>query len=193
MSGPATGASRNDAIIACSIAVAMLLLVLVAVIVPQDVITQYRFLQDYIAVSGAVIPGIERLAAVSSFPEVTRLVVSLMWTLVPIFTVVYFLKVQVPDVFFVRFRQRPFFFNFLIVVVAISVVLLAVLFDIAPEDLKGGLINETVLRAISTSRMGLGLITGFFSAGIAMMVYVVLMWLLNLPRIYFSKRGGNRL
>jgi hypothetical protein len=177
---------RSDAIFASAFGVALLLLVLVAVIVPQDVITRNRFLQDYVAVSGAVVPGIERLAAVSSFPEVTRLVVSLMWTLVPVFAAVYFPKVQVPEIFFARYREKPFLLAFATVVMAMSIVLLAVLFEITPEDLKGGLINESVLRAVSTSRIGLGLIAGFFSAGIAMMIYVVLLWLLNLRRIYFS-------
>jgi uncharacterized membrane protein YfcA len=185
--------NRNDGIFACSFAVAMLLLVLIAIFVPRQVITQYPILQDYIAVSRSLIPGIERLAAVSSFPEVTRLVVSAMWTLVPIFVAVYLLKVQATKRFVEHVRQRRFFHTFGIVVIAISVVLLAVLYDITPQDLEGGLLNETVLRTISTSRMGLGLITGFFSAGIAMLVYMVLIWLLNLPRIYFSKQGGTTL
>lgn len=192
MSEPATRV-RNDVIFACCIAIAMLGLVLVSVTVPQDVITRYRFLQDYIDLSRAVIPGIGRLAAVSSFPEVTKLVVSLTWTLVPIFTAVYLLKVRIPESAFANFRQRPFFLTFSAVVVAISVVLLAVLYDITPQDLEGGMINESVLNTISTSRVGLGLIAGFFSAGIAMMVYMVLIWLRNLPRIYFSKRGGDTL
>jgi hypothetical protein len=182
---------RNDAVLASAFGVSMLLLVLVAVIVPQDVITRNRFLHDYVAVSGTVVPGIERLAAVSSFPEVTRLVVSLMWTLVPVFTALYFVKVQVPEIFFARYREKPFFLTFATVVMAISIALLAVLFDITPEDLKGGLINESVLRAVSTSRIGLGLIAGFFSAAITMMVFLVLVWFFNLPRIYFSKRGSD--
>jgi hypothetical protein len=179
---------RNDTIFASAVGVAMLLLVSVAVIVPQDVITRNPFLQGYVAVSSSVIPGIERLAAVSSFPEVTRLVVSLMWTFVPIFTAVYFLRLRMPEGAWANFRQRPFFLTFGLVVMAISVVLLAVLHDIAPEDLKGGRISRSVLRAMSTSRVGLGLIAGFFSAGIAAMIYVVLIWLPHLPRVYFSNR-----
>jgi hypothetical protein len=182
---------RNDAIFASAFGVSMLLLVLVAVIVRLDVITRNPFLHDYVALIGTVIPAIERLAAVSSFPQVTRLVVSLMWTLVPVFTALYLMKVQVPQTFVARYREKPFFLTFAIVVVGISIVLLAVLFDITPEDLEGGLINESVLRAVSTSRIGLGLIAGFFSAGIAMMVFLVLVWFFNLPRIYFSKRGGD--
>jgi hypothetical protein len=136
----------------------------------------------------AAVPGIERLAAVSSFPEVTRLVVSLMWTLVPIFAVVFTLKIQMPESFLARYRERPFFLNFATAVMALSIVMLAVLYDITPEDLRGGLMNETVLRTISTSRIGLGLVAGFFSAGIAMMTYMVLLWFFSLPHIYFSKR-----
>jgi hypothetical protein len=177
---------RRDAIFGSSIGLSMLLLALVAVIVPQDVITRNRFLHDYVAVSGIVIPSVEKLAAVSSFPEVTRLVVSLMWTLVPVFTALYLVKVQVPEIFSVRYREKPFFLTFATVVMAMSIVLLAVLFDITPEDLKGGLLNESVLRAVSTSRMGLGFIAGFFSAAIAMMLFVVLVWFFNVPRIYFS-------
>jgi len=189
MSDTALRGVRNNAIFASAFGVAMLLLVFVALVVPQDVVTRNRFLHDYVALSSTVIPGIQRLAAVSSFPEVTRLVFSLMWTLVPVFTAAYFFKVQVPEIFFTRYREKPFFLTFATVVMAISIVLLAVLFEITPEDLKGGLINESVLRAVSTSRMGLGLIAGFFSAGIAMMVFVVLAWFFNLPRIYLWKTG----
>ena len=94
--------SRNDAVFACCVGAAMLLLFLVAVLVPKNVLTQYRFLQDYVAATGAFIPGVERLAAVSSFPEVTRLVVSLLWTFVPIFIAVYCFNVRVPDSFLAR-------------------------------------------------------------------------------------------
>lgn len=184
---------RSDLVFASAVGVSMLLLVFVAVIVPQDVMTRNRFLHDYVALSSSAIPGIERLAVVSSFPEVTRLVVSLMWTFVPVLTAVYLLKLRIPESAWANFRQRPFFLTFGMVVIAISAVFLAVLSDLTPEDLKGGLLNETVLHAISTSRMGLGLIAGFFSAGIAAMLYMVLIWLLYLPRIYFSKRGGNEL
>src|SRR5688572_23142140 len=80
---------KNSAILAWCAAAAVLLLVLIAVSVPRDVITQYRVLQYYSDASRVLIPGIDRLAAVSSFPEVTRLVISAMWTLVPIFVVVF--------------------------------------------------------------------------------------------------------
>jgi len=177
---------RSDLIFATAFGVSMLVLVSVALSAPQDVITRSRFLHEYVAVSGSVIPGIERLAAVSSFPEVTRLVVSLMWTFVPVFTAVYFVKVRIPENAWANFRKRAFYFTFALVVVAISVVLFAVLHDMTPEDLKGGRISRGVLRAMSTSRVGLGLIAGFFSAGIAMMVYTVFICLINVPRIYFS-------
>jgi hypothetical protein len=183
---------RNDLIFASAVGVCMVLLVLVAVIAPQDVITRNRFLHNYVALSSSVIPGIQRLAAVSSFPQVTRLVVSLMWTFVPIFTAVYLLTLRMPESAWANFRQKPFFLTFGMVVMGISVVLFAVLADFTPEDLKGGLLNETVLNALSTSRMGLGLIAGFFSAGIAAMIYAVLIWLLNLPRIYFRSERHQR-
>ena len=188
-----TRAIQNGWILAWCTAVAMLLLGLVAVTIPADVITQYRFLRGYIAVSSTIIPGIERLAAVSSFPEVTRLVVSMMWTLVPIFTAVYLLKMRVPEENFEQFRQRPFVLTFSIIIVASLIVLFAVLREMTFDDLARGTISEIILRGVSTSRVSLGLIAGFLSAAIAAMLYIVLIWFLNLRRIYFPEQGGNKL
>jgi hypothetical protein len=183
--------AKNDAVFACCIAVGMLLLVVVAVSVTRDVLTQYRFLHDYVGLCRTLIPGIERLAAVSSFPEVTRFVVSAMWTLVPVFFAVCVWKVRVPETFAEKFRQRRFFLTFSVVVVAIGIVSYAVLFDVEPRHLEGALLNDLVLHIVSTSRIGLGLIAGFLSAGIAMLLYMLLTWLLKVPAIYFSKRGSS--
>jgi hypothetical protein len=193
MRAAASADDRNGVVLGSCVGLAMLLLVLVSVLVPEDVIAQYRFLQDCIAVTSMVIPGVERLAAVSSFPEVTRLVVSLMWMLVPVFTAFYVLKMEVPERYFERFRESTFFLTFATVIVALLLVLGAVLYDITPDDLVGGMLNETVLRTVSTSRIGLGLIAGFFAGGFAGMLYCVLIWAFNLRRIYFPKRGDTTL
>jgi hypothetical protein len=177
----------DDAILAWSIAAAMLLLVPVAVFVPQNVIAQSRVLQDYIGMSRTLIPGIESLAAVSSFPEVTRLVVSGMWTLVPVFLAVYLFRMRTPESFLEEFRQRRFFLTFACIVVAIVVVSLAVLFDAEPADLERNSRSGFVLQLVSTSRIGLGLVAGFLSATIAAMLRMLLMWLVNVRAIYFSK------
>src|SRR5690606_3397076 len=55
----------------------------VALLVQEDVISGHPWVQAYVAFCREWIPAIDRLAQVSSLPELTRLVVSLMWTLVP--------------------------------------------------------------------------------------------------------------
>ena len=175
----------NSLLVFTSTAVSMILLAALALLVPQDVISRHGLLQSYTAVCRGVIPGIERLAAVSSFPQVTILVVSVMWTLVPVSTGVYLFRMHGAGQFVEQFRKKLFFGTFCACVVALSIVLLAVLYDITPGDLEGRLINENVLHAVSTSRMGLGLVAGFFLSGVALLLFMVLLWLLNVRNIYF--------
>jgi hypothetical protein len=168
----------------------VLVLALVALLAPEDVISRYPLLQTYTAACRAVIPGIDRLARVSSFPEVTRLVVSMMWTAVLILAVMYVLKLKVPGDGWEQYSGRRPYLTLTIIVMALSVVSVAVLYEIEPEDLRGGMLNERVLRGLSTSRLGLGMITGFFASGMALLLWVLLRWLRDFRTLYFAKREG---
>src|SRR5437879_3280883 len=70
--------------LACT-AISLALLSALALLLPDDAISRYALLRDYATLCRTFIPGIDRLARVSSFPEVTTVVVSVMWTLVPFF------------------------------------------------------------------------------------------------------------
>ena len=66
------------------------------------------------------------------------------------------------------------------------------LFDITPEDLKGGMMGERTLRWISGSRFGLGVMASICTSTIALFIYVVLIWFRDFRWIYFhAKRGGS--
>jgi len=178
--------------LACT-AISLALLSALALLLPDDAISRYALLRDYTTLCRTFIPGIDRLARVSSFPEVTTVVVSVMWTLVPFLTAIYFLRTRIPIEFWQRVRRNRFYFAFSIIVVVVSIGLIVVIYDVEPNDLEGGLLNERILYGVSTSRLGLGLVAGLFLSAIAPLLCMVLMWLTNIRHIYFEQRGGNRL
>src|SRR6266513_72975 len=65
------------------VALSLVPAVLIAVFAPHDALAKYAAIHDYVSICEALVPGIKRLARVSGFPEVTELVLSITWTLVP--------------------------------------------------------------------------------------------------------------
>lgn len=57
-----------------------------ALVAPHDVLSRVGFLSAYVNLLSGVVPSINALAPVSSFPEVTRLVLAVTWTCAPIQT-----------------------------------------------------------------------------------------------------------
>ena len=163
-----------------------------ALLVPSDVVTRYPLVQTYTSVCRALIPSIDRLTAVSSFPEVTQLVLSITWSLVPLQTVLFLLNgTYVPK--FELWRQRRLYVGFLMIVVAICMVFMVVLFELTAHDLEGNLLNEWLLRSVSTSRFWLGLTSGFLVSGLALLIGMLLFFLRYFPLIYFQDQRGSAL
>jgi len=165
--------------------------VAIALLAPSDVVTRYPLIQAYTSVCRALIPAIDKLTAVSSFPEVTQLVLSITWSLVPLQTVLFLVNGTFSPKFEL-WRQRRFYAGFLMIVVTICMAFMVVLFDITPRDLEGNLLNEWVLRSVSTSRFWFGLITGLLVSGVALFTGMLLVFLRYFPFIYFNKWGRSQ-
>src|SRR5256885_10331032 len=97
--------------LACT-AISLALLSALALLLPDDAISRYALLRDYTTLCRTFIPGIDRLARVSSFPEVTTVVVSVMWTLVPCLKAIYFLSKLIHIGLFVRIRRNRIYLAF---------------------------------------------------------------------------------
>jgi len=164
-----------------------------ALLTPDNVLSQHPSIDQYTQIFRHVLPSIDRLAAVSSFPDVTRLVLTVEWTMLPIQTILFIVfrsytaKVDL-------LRERRFLIAVgLPILVGIFLWCAALLYEVTPMDLQGNLLNESLLRSVSTSRLGLGIISSIFLSGTALVVGVLLVWARFIPHIYFGYEGGSQL
>lgn len=166
--------------------------VFIALLVPDNVLSQSPTLEQLTALISQFVPAIDRLAAVSGFPEVTRLVLSIEWTLLPLQTFLFVINksyaVRVNE-----WRRRRFFITSCLLLFA-SVLFWSVFFlyylDIS--DLQGGMFNEWLLRSLSESRLGLGSISSVFLSGTALIVGLLCVWARFIPHIYFGYEGKTQ-
>lgn len=136
----------------------------VALLVQEDVVAGHPWVHAYTKFFREAIPAIDRLAGVSPYPELARLVFSLMWTLVPIL-MVFYLKTGA-QALAGRFHRRPLYAT----IPALCLALLAASFFAKPES---------ALLAWSDSRLGLGLFAGFYAPAMALCLCVVLSCLVS--------------
>jgi hypothetical protein len=126
------------------------------------------------------------LAGVSAFPEVTKLVLSVVWTLAPVQMLLCAGRLHLRPNWSAISRHR-IASTFILLIVGFAVVSLAVLYEMRPSDLEGWTISERVLKAVSTSRLWLGLVAGFMVSAAAMVLYVILFELRHFHHIYFRE------
>jgi len=173
------------------VAISLVPAVLIAVFAPHDALAKYAAIHNYVSICEALVPGIKRLARVSSFPEVTELVLSITWTLVPVQVLLCLIWEPLrPN--WQRIRERRFYFTCSLIVAGSAVVMLALLFDITPSDLEGGMFNEQLLHSVSTSPLWLGVIAGVMVSSVALLLYAILFALRHFPTIYLSSKGAHK-
>lgn len=167
--------------------------VFIALLVPENVLSQSPGLEQLTGLFRQFVPAIDRLAAVSKFPEVTRLVLTIEWALFPLQTILFVINksyaVRVDE-----WRKRRFFITSCLLLFA-SILFWAVffLYDLDIADLQGGMFSEWLLRSLSTSRVGLGTISSIFLSGTALIAGLLCVWARFIPQIYFGyKRGTPR-
>jgi hypothetical protein len=137
-----------------------------------------------------VVPSIARLTAISTFPQLTALVLSLAWSAVP-FQVVYFLTSRNVKLDADRIRTRPWLFGFAIVIGAVG--FMAMLFfmrEFTLADISGETKASRTLRFITTSRLGLVANAGLFSTFFSMMATLLLLFCWHIPEGYFRDKRG---
>lgn len=143
--------------------VSIILSTLIALFAPVDILARHSISAQAANALGAVVPGIARLAAVSSFPEVTQFVMTVAWgVIVPLQIGLYFLSPL--NVNIKAFFEHPLLLRIVsVIAVAAGLWWVFALYAIAPSDLEGYSLHSMILRQISTSRLGLGFWTGIFT------------------------------
>lgn len=163
---------------------------LISLLASTDVLTMQPGLQKFTSLCREMIPAIDRLAAVSSFPEVTQLVLSVLWALVPVqIAILVTLNGFAPKLDLIK--EKPFYTAFLCVVALIMLAICTFLFEITPSDLEGGLLSDWVLRSVSTSRIGLGIGASIYTAGVAIGIVCLFVVFRGYWDVYFGKKGSK--
>ncbi len=136
---------------------------LVAWFSPTNVLSRSHVLTSYVEIVTQLVPTIANRAALSSFPEITKLVLSVLWTIVP-FQIVYtcvFLNFWTIE----TVKARPVFFVSAILLLLLPLTLYSMFFyDPMPSDLNGSMTSDLVLRQMSTSPTWLAIWGSLFTS-----------------------------
>ena len=133
----------------------MALAVLVAFFSPSNVLTLYPRLGSAVDIFSRLIPTINQFVGISTFPEVTRLTLSLLWVLVP-FQVGLALSIEALTLDSWRFRERPLWYGFCVVSCSIAFCWFWFVAEITSADISGGMTSETLFYLMSNSPFWLG-------------------------------------
>jgi hypothetical protein len=162
--------------------------ILVSLEAPRNVLEQWPFLARYVSFIAQFIPSIEKIAAISIFPEVSRLIVAMAWSVVP-FQILYFFLSKNVRLDVDRIRMRPWLFGLAITVGALaSMTMLFRAGSFNAADIEGRSVGRMSLRILSTSRLGLGIGAALFSTFFSLMSTLLLSFCWHIPQIYFPTR-----
>jgi hypothetical protein len=164
---------------------------IVALFTPASVLSSFPILEKFTSIFRDISPAIDRLAGVSSFPQVTKLVLSVEWTLVPAQVALFYLRLN-PSFDLDNFRARRAYLTVVMFLLLGTFVWSTVmLFDVTPADLKGGMYGETLLRLACTSRLGLAVVTSLSISVTALLLAIFCIWVRHIRDIYFDHWGRN--
>lgn len=162
--------------------------ILVSLTAPTNVLEQWPLAARYVSFIAQFIPSIERVAAISTFPEVSRLIVAIAWSVVP-FQILYFFLSKNVRLDVDRIRMRPWLFGLAITVGTTAfMTMLFMVGSFSAADIDGRSVGSMSLRILSTSRLGLGIGAGLFSTFFSLMSTLLLMFCWHIPQIYLPTR-----
>lgn len=175
-----------EAILASSI----LLGLTVAVMSPNSVLTDSPMLRAFTDFIASLIPGIDRLAKVSSFPEVTRFTSAVLWATVPVQALVFaYPGVYVPRFEMIRQKKILMFFGWLIMPLVVLMIASVSIRELSIEELARKDIYHWGLRSVSESRMWLGLIGGVTACSVATFIFIFFTFWPRTWAIYFGPKN----
>jgi len=155
--------------------IAILVGVLIAVIAPSDVLRSNASVDFFVTRLSRAIPTIDQFAMVSRFPDITRLVMTLLWCIVPVQVSLFFYKKTFqPNL--KPIQQGPLLFAFFMVTAIGCYVGFWFFLELTPDRIQGDTFHRVVFRQMSESRFWLGFWTGIITTGLALLVSVFCVW-----------------
>jgi hypothetical protein len=170
--------SRTDTVVITSVLIGLLL----ATLTPRDVLTRFEYLKSYTTAMTSIVPSIDDLAVHSAFPEVTSFFFGVMWMLVPIQAIVLYLiggglKIEKVLAGLRRIVSSTPAAHAALLLLFLSLVFVPLLIlGQGQEPSEGWLVHEVAMRAMSGSRVALGLLGSLLLAVVAVAIALLMQW-----------------
>lgn len=147
-----TGAAPRSALWTWFYILTLMPCVIVSLFAPDNVIDLVPIIAGFVSLLTDWVPSVERLAAVSAFPQVTSLVVALVWSVAP-FQVFYVLNSPNFRLNINQTQVRPIVFGVGVVFLSAGFIsMLYLMKDFSADDMTAGTWGAAALRSVSSSR-----------------------------------------
>ncbi len=155
---------------------------------PDNILTHSTLFQRYTDVMASLVPTIDQITNISTFPQVTRLFLSVMWTLVPVVTV---LILRLPGILHFqvnKIKENKFLYTASFIFLPFMIVFVAMFLIAADgaDSLEGGMLHELILRNISHSKIWLGFFGSLMMLVLSFVLSGFLKWTCSIKEIYFE-------
>lgn len=161
--------------------------VLLASVTPDNILSISGLLRDFADWMTTWIPSIDNLTRLSRFPEVTKLVFSVMWAITPIIFLIFLydmLKTPLSAMTFAKYvRFRIIATLGVYIMLPTLIVALALLIGESPPR-EVGTIADMVTREISNSRIWLGIVSAGISISVGFILTMIVFWTKLLPTLF---------
>lgn len=160
---------------------------IVVSIISENLMSSSQMLSGLVDVVAWFVPGIDRVAVLSDFPELTRVSLSIFWVLLPLHIFLLSKLTRDPELISASMRSHKWLFAFamLLFIAIIYSVLAGSGVDTEALSRRGPWAN--LLRLATTSQVALGVLGALLPFVVAIGIYVVLAWAKRIPELYLSK------
>jgi len=161
------------------------LLLLLAVFLPEDILSHSPMLQSISDVMSGLVPSIENLTRRSRFPEVTQLILSVTWLIIPILALAYY-KIDMVRIDIVSKKRKLFLLVFLLLFPALIFSFGYILGNAVLEE--ANTIGDRVIQKIISSRLLISILASLITITLSFLLALFVQWIRIIPFIYFNRK-----
>ena len=170
-----------------------MLSVALALLLPESRDQYPALFQSFCKVMSSSIHSIDQFVAVSRFPVVTQVFLSIEWGLVPLLALVIWHQ---PELLTPNARTMKKWSTWKLLlglsVVACFGVIYPMVIELRPDSLRGNMLNEWALRSVSESRLWLGLLGSIIIFSVAYWACLIISYVRAISAPLFYKKRGTQ-
>lgn len=158
-----------------------------AMLLPNEFLASNKLFKSYVLILQTIVPNIEAIARLSQFPDLTRVMLSMAFSIALVQGVLFWHRVHI-DVRLLRAKAGECGV-ILIIFLGMLAVMIGIV-DLMPHNLGGSARTDIFIRQVSESRLWLGIVAGLIGPVVAAMAVVSIALLLHSREILLN-RGGH--